>query len=112
MVEKIPFGDFAKLDMRVGEIKKVEDHPNADKLLVLTVDLGEGDERTIVAGLKGFYSAEDLVGKKTIFVANLEPVSLRGVESNGMILAGVSEDKSVVKILEIDNSMEVGTRIS
>ena len=52
----MPFSDFAKLDLRVGRIKKVEDHPNADKLLVMTVDLGEGEDRTIVAGLKQLFS--------------------------------------------------------
>jgi len=112
MSDKIPFGEFGKVKMVVGEIKRVEDHPNADKLLVLSVDLGEESERTIVAGLRGFYSADDLVGKKAVFVANLEPASLRGVESNGMILAAVSEDKSEVKILSVDGDMKPGTRVS
>ncbi len=112
MSDKIPYSDFAKLDLRVGEIKSVEAHPNADKLYVMKVDLGEGEDRTIVAGLRKYYSVEELVGKKAIFVANLEPAVLRGVESNGMILAAVSEDHSEVKILKIDGEMESGTRIS
>lgn len=111
MSDKISYDDFAKLDLRVGKIKFVEDHPNADKLFVMKVDLGEGEDRTIVAGLKKYYSKDDLLGKKAIFVANLEPVKLRGVESNGMILAASNNDKSVVKILEMGDGAEVGMEI-
>jgi len=112
MSDKIPFKDFQRLDIRVGLIKSVEDHPDADKLLVLKVDLGEEKERSIVAGLKGHYEKSDLEGKKAVFVANLEPVTLRGVESNGMILAAVSEDKSKVVILQPEKDTEQGTKVS
>tara|TARA_Y100000310_G_scaffold344244_1_gene455946 strand:+ start:8448 stop:8786 length:339 start_codon:yes stop_codon:yes gene_type:complete len=112
MTEKITIDDFSKLDLRVGEIKKAEPHPNADKLLVLTVDLGEDKERTIVAGLKGHYEPSDLEGKKAIFISNLEPAELRGVESNGMILAAVSEDKEKITILQPEEDMPAGTKIS
>lgn len=112
MDDKINYNDFAKLDLRVGLIKEVEEHPNADKLLVLKVDLGEDSERTICAGLKGFYSIEELKGKKAVFVVNLEPRELRGIESNGMILAASSEDKSEVKILLVDGDLEVGSKVS
>lgn len=108
---KVPFEAFSKLDMMVGKILKVEDHPNADKLFVMTVDIGE-EERTIVAGLKGFYSKEDLEGRSAIFVVNLESVSLRGVESNGMIMAASSKDKKSVKILMADGDLEAGSRVS
>jgi len=108
---KVEFSSFERLDMRVGKILKVEDHPKADKLLVMTVDIGE-EERTIVAGLKGFYSKEELEGKSAIFVANLEPVSLRGVESNGMIMAASSKDKKSVKILMADGDLDPGSRVS
>jgi methionyl-tRNA synthetase len=112
MSEKILYEDFAKLDLRVGEIKSVEDHPNAEKLFVMKVDLGEGEDRTIVAGLRSYYDKEDLIGKKSVFVANLQPAKLRGVESNGMILAAVNEDHSEVDILLIDGDMKSGTKIS
>lgn len=112
MEGKIDFGDFQKVEMRVGEIRSVEDHPNADKLFVMKVDLGESEERTIVAGLKGHYEKDDLLGRKAIFVVNLAPVSLRGVKSDGMILAAVSEDKSEVKILGVDDGAEVGMKVS
>ena len=112
MEDKISFSDFKKLDLRVGEIKKVEDHPNADKLFVMTIDLGEDKGRTIVAGLKENYSKEDLEGKKAVFVANLEPVQLRGVESNGMILAACDKENKTVRILVPEKDVKEGTEVS
>jgi len=109
MTDKIPYDDFAKLDLRVGKILKVEDHPNADKLLVLTVDLGEEEPRTIVAGLKAAYEKEKLEGKSGIFVANLAPIKLRGVESNGMILAASDDDS--LSILTTDSEVSPGSKI-
>ncbi len=111
-MEKVKYDDFAKLDLRVGEIKSVEEHPNADKLFVMKVDFGELGERTIVAGLRGFYSVDELERKKAVFVVNLEPVVLRGVESNGMILVAVSEGKNVVSFVGPEKDIAVGTRIS
>lgn len=108
---KIPYSDFAKLDLRIGEILAVKDHPNADKLYVLEVDLGEEKTRTIVAGLKRHYTKEELTGKKAIFVANLEPVKLRGIESNGMILAAVSDDESQVIFLQPEKDIKKGSKI-
>lgn len=112
MSDKIPLKDFEKLDLRVGEILEVNDHPNASKLLVLKVNLGESEPRTIVAGLKGHYEKEDLERKKAIFVANLEPAQLRGIESNGMILAAVSDDRTKVFFLTPEKDIEPGTKIS
>ena len=106
MAEKISFGDFEKVDLRVGIILEIEEHPNADKLFVLKVDLGEGRERTVCAGLRGFYSAEELKGKQGIFVVNLEPRNLRGVESDGMILAVSSNGE--VKIIKPKIDVKVG----
>ncbi len=110
---KVNISDFAKLDLRVGEILEVEEHLKADKLLVLKVGFGsELGERQIVAGLRGFYSLEELKGKKAIFIVNLEPVVLRGVESNGMILAASNSDKSEVRVLMVDGDLEVGSKVS
>ena len=106
-----PIEDFSKLDLRVGIIKKAEKHPNADKLLVLTVDLAESSKRTIVAGLAQFYSVKQLKNKKAIFITNLAPVKLRGIESNGMILAASNEDKSIVSILQCDKDLEIGSKV-
>lgn len=82
----IQYDDFAKIELRVGTVLECVSHPNADKLLVLQVDLGT-EKRQICAGLKQFYSPEALVGKQIVVVANLAPRQLRGMESNGMLLA-------------------------
>ena len=109
---KIPYEDFAKLDLRVGKILKAIDHPNADKLYVLTVDLAEPNPRTIVAGIKSNYTKEELKNKQAIFVANLEPAKIRNIESNGMILAASDKDKTKITILEPEKSIENGSKIS
>lgn len=110
--EKVTYNDFAKLDFRVGKILKVEDHPNADKLYVFTVKLGEEKTRTICAGLKAYYKKEDLEGKQAIFVANLAPRELRGVESNGMILAASTENHEQVIFLTPEKEIKEGSKIS
>ena len=80
--------EFKRLALRVGRVTAAQDHPNADRLLVLTVDIGEASPRQVVAGIKGSYQAADLVGKQVVVVANMKPATLRGVESQGMVLAG------------------------
>lgn len=109
MKEKIPFQDFEKLDLKVGKILEVSNHPNADKLYVLKVDLAEEIPRTIVAGLKLHYSPEDLLNKKAIFITNLEPATIRGIESNGMILAASNENKVI--FLTPESDIEEGSKI-
>ncbi|MBU7031602.1 MAG: methionine--tRNA ligase, partial [Theionarchaea archaeon] len=96
-----------KLDIRVGTIMKAENHPNADKLVVLTVNIGT--PVTVVAGIKKWYSPEELEGKHVLLLANLEPVTLRGVQSNGMILA--AEDDSGVSLLTVDRDVDAGSRV-
>ena len=97
----ISIQDFSEIDLRVAEIKAVEEHPDADKLLVLKIDTGDG-EKQLVAGIKNHYSAEELVGKKIIVVNNLAPAVLRGVESQGMLLAARDGDKVVLLTTEKD----------
>ena len=94
----ITYDDFAKLDLRVATILEATDHPNADKLICLKIDLGD-EQRQIVAGIKAYVDCESLPGKQIVVVANLEPRKLRGIESNGMLLAahcGEGEDSSIV----------------
>lgn len=86
----ITIDDFRKLELKVGEIKEVNEHPNADKLYVVTVDLGDKIKQ-LVAGIKNSYTKEELIGKQVVVVDNLEPALLRGVESQGMILAASDE---------------------
>ncbi|WP_296112506.1 methionine--tRNA ligase [uncultured Anaerococcus sp.] len=88
---EISYEDFTKLDLVVGKITEAEDHPNADKLLVFKVDIGS-ETRTIVSGIKKWYKPEDLVGKNVIVVKNLAPRKMRGIESEGMLLAADFED--------------------
>lgn len=109
-MEKVSYEEFSKMDLRVGKIIGVEEHPRADKLLVLKVSFGE-EERTIVAGLKKHYSLDYLKGKKAIFITNLEPVVLRGVGSQGMLLAAVSEDDSEVIFLTPEKDIKEGSKI-
>lgn len=96
MVEEDP---FAKLDLRVAEILEVKDHPNADKLYLAHIDLGKMGKRVLVAGLKNHYLSNELMGKKIVVVTNLEPATIRGVTSNGMLLAATDED-GVVSLLD------------
>jgi methionyl-tRNA synthetase len=93
---EIGIEDFKKVSLRVGRVLEAAEHPNAQKLLVLKVDLGGGDVRQIVSGIKPWYAPADLVGKAVIVVANLRPATLRGVESRGMILAATSGAEVVV----------------
>ncbi|MCQ2486319.1 MAG: methionine--tRNA ligase [Clostridia bacterium] len=100
-IAKIDFEDFAKVELRVAEIKTCEEIKRAKKLLKLTLDDGEG-ERTVVSGIKPWYSPEDLVGHKVVIVANLKPATLCGIESEGMIIAAdVAEND--VKVLFVDD---------
>ena len=98
--------DFRKLELKVGEIKEVEDHPNADKLYIVKVDMGDKIKQ-LVAGIKGSYKKEELVGKQVVVVDNMEPAVLRGVESQGMILA--ASDESGLSIVGPQKNMKLGS---
>jgi methionyl-tRNA synthetase len=98
--------DFKKLELKVGEIKEVNDHPNADRLYVIVVDLGD-KHKQVVAGIKGSYQKEDLIGKQVVVVANLDAAMLRGVESQGMILAG--SDETGVFIVSPEKKLKLGS---
>ena len=108
--EEITIDDFDKLDLRVGQIVEAKQHPDADKLLVFKVKIGE-ETRQIVSGIKNWYEPDDLVGKKVIVVYNLKPVKLRGVESQGMLLAASKGDKLTMASL-LDSEFEDGAIVS
>ena len=101
--------DFKKLDFRVAEILEVNPHPDADRLYVVKVRIGEA-EKQLVAGIREHYSPEDLKGKKVVIIDNLDPVVLRGVESQGMLL--VAKDATGLCILTLDKTLASGARIS
>ena len=106
----ISLEDFKKIDIVVGKILQVEKIPNTDKLLKLSVDLGEQNPRVIVSGISLYFpDCSVLVGKKCMFVANLEPKIIRGIESQGMILAVSSED-DIFSLLEPNSEIPTGTR--
>ncbi len=122
----ITIEDFAKIELKTGKIVEASEHPNADKLVVLKVDLGETEEvvtmneevetktsvpkiRQIVAGIKKSYDPASLVGKNIVVVANLQPAVLRGVESQGMLLA--ASDENGISVLSPDRDIIPGSRV-
>ena len=122
----IDFDHFSKLDLRVATVKACEAHPNADKLLKVTLDDGTPDGRQVCAGVKAWYEPESLVGKQVVVVANLEPRKLRGEISQGMILAASElkaepaaaaegrpgpEERDVV-VVTLDQPVAPGSRVS
>ena len=109
-VNYIDFEDFMKVEMRTGKVVDIEDHPNADKLYVVTIEDGPDSTRTVCAGLKGIYQKEQLLGKQVIFVANLKPRKLRGIMSEGMILAADDGDGNV-SVLTLDSEMPTGSQV-
>ncbi len=109
-VKYIDFTDFQKVELKVGRILEVEDIPKAKKLYKLTVDVGEEKPRTIVAGIKPFYTPEELKGKRVVVVANLKPKKLMGIESRGMLLA--ANDGENFSLLTVEKDIKSGTRVS
>ena len=107
--DEVTIEDFARLEFRVAEVVKCEPHPKADKLLVLSVKLGS-EERTIVSGIREWYKPEELTGKKVIIVANLKPVKLRGIESQGMILAA-EDDEGNLSVSALDRDIASGSEV-
>jgi methionyl-tRNA synthetase len=106
----IQFDDFAKVELRVATVLECRAHPNADKLLVLKVDLGT-EQRQICAGLRGHYQPEQLVGKQIVVVANLAPRTMRGEVSQGMLLAA-SDGSGKVIVISPSDSVAAGGKVS
>ncbi len=109
--DTIEFDDFAKVKLRVGRVVEASDHPNADKLLLLKVDLGD-EQRQLCAGLRGHYTPEELVGRNIIVVANLAPRMMRGQQSQGMLLAASTADHSKIVLLCPERDIEPGSSVS
>jgi methionyl-tRNA synthetase len=109
-MEEVTSEDFQKLDLRVAKVLSCERHPNADKLYVLQVDCGEPKPRQIVSGLAQSYTPGQVIGKYVVVICNLKKAVLRGVESNGMLLAG-KEGKEVC-LVEVTAGMKPGSKVS
>jgi methionyl-tRNA synthetase len=105
----ITIDQFRSVELKIATIKSAEPHPNADKLMVLQIDLG-GEQRQILAGIRNHYTPEELIGKQIVVVANLEPAKLRGLESQGMLLA--ASDEGRVVILTPDKIVQPGAKVS
>lgn len=102
----ISLEDFKKIELKVAKIKDVQDHPNADKLYIVSIDLGDTTKQ-VVAGIKPSYTKEDLIGKQVVVVDNLQPATLRGVESQGMILA--ASDDFGITVVSPGREVKLGT---
>jgi methionyl-tRNA synthetase len=105
---EIKYEDFAKLDLRVAKVLSAREHPNADKLLLLQIQVDDV-EKQIVAGIRAHYPPAELVGRHIVIVNNLEPAMLRGEESHGMLLA--ASDGGKVILLRPDSDCQPGSRI-
>ena len=105
----ITIEDFKKMELRIAEIISVAPHPQADRLLVVGIRVGES-ERTIVAGIRAHYTESELMGKKVVVVANLEPATIRGVLSEGMLLA--ASDEKGLTILVPHRDIASGAKVS
>ena len=105
----ITFDQFKAVDMRVARIVGVVNHPNADKLYIVTVETGDGPKQ-IIAGIREHYTAEELINKEVVIVNNLAPATIRGVESQGMILATKDGEKFAVLIPE--KGIKTGSPVS
>jgi methionyl-tRNA synthetase len=105
----IKIDDFSKVELRVGTVLSATAVPKAKKLLHLSVDLGEAAPRSIVAGIAEAYAPDQIVGKQVIVVANLEPATIRGVSSQGMILA--AGDARILGLSALDHDVPAGTRV-
>lgn len=104
----IIYDDFAKLELKIGKIVEAAEHSNADKLLVLKVEIGDAVVQ-VVAGIKAYYGSQEVVGKQVVVLANLEPRQLRGIESQGMILAAQTPDKSQLCLIVPEKEMPAGS---
>ena len=103
----ITYDDFCKLDLRVAKVIEAENHPNADKLICLKIDLGS-EQREIIAGLRGYYEPSELVGKEIVVVANLAPRKMRGLESHGMLLAASTESEQGKSLILLTTEKDIG----
>jgi len=105
----ITIDDFRTIELRVATITAAAPHPNADRLVVLTIDLG-AETRQLVAGIRAHYAPEDLIGKQIVVVANLQPATLRGVESQGMLLAA-SDAEGRLSLLTPERPVSTGAQV-
>lgn len=110
MKEKIEYDDFAKVEFKIGVILECEKHPNADRLLVFQIDVGEESPRQIISSIAEFYTPEEVIGKRVV-VTNLKKAKFRGMDSDGMLVCASLENDRDVELLTITKNFPGGTRV-
>ena len=110
MTETISFEDFAKMDIRIGLVRAAERVPETDKLIKCTVDFGDMGERTIVSGIAAYHAPEELVGKLLLYIVNLVPRVIKGIESQGMLLA-LSYGENDFSLIIPEHDTPPGTKV-
>lgn len=110
-MDQIKYSDFAKVEFMIGEIKKAIEVEESEKLLKLQVDFGEENLRTVFSGIKKWYSPNDLIGKKTVFVTNITPRKIMGEESQAMIFGAEDESGENMSALFLDKDLPVGSKV-
>lgn len=109
--KEVAFAEWQKLDLRVARITEIKDHPQADKLYLLRVDLGR-EERSLVAGLKPYYEKEELEDKLCIVFTNLQPAVIRGIKSEGMLLAAQDKEQDRVLLITPQREIRLGSKVT
>ena len=111
MKEKIDYEDFSKVEFKIGFIKECVKHPNADRLLVFQIDVGEEVPRQIISSIAEFYNPEDVIGKRVVVVTNLKKAKFRGMESDGMLVCASLPNDEDVELLTITKDFPGGTTV-
>ncbi|MGM9987421.1 MAG: methionine--tRNA ligase subunit beta [Bacillaceae bacterium] len=106
----IKIDDLDKIELKLGKILECEKHPNADRLLVFQIDLGE-ERRQIISSIAEFYTCEELIGKSVVVVTNLKPAKFRGLESNGMLLCASTPNEEQLDLLTITRDLPAGSKV-
>ena len=111
MKEKIDYEDFSKVEFKIGVIKECVKHPNADRLLVFQIDVGEEVPRQIISSIAEFYNPEDVIGKRVVVVTNLKKAKFCGMESDGMLVCASLPNDEDVELLTITKDFPGGTTV-
>jgi len=110
-MDQIKYDDFAKVEFKIGEIKEASIVEGSEKLLILQVDFGEENLRTVFSGIQQWYDPKDLINKKTVFVTNIKPRKIMGVESQAMIFGAEDEAGQNMSILFLDKDLPNGSKV-
>ena len=111
MKEQISYDDFSKVEFKIGVILECEKHPNADRLLVFQIDVGEDKPRQIISSIAEFYQPEDVIGKRVVVVTNLKKAKFRGMDSDGMLVCASLPEDEDVELLTITKDFPGGTKV-